>query len=57
MSNHWFIAGLGIVGLGLVSASGADTQLLARKDLSLATVLAIATTGAEMCKGRATPSR
>jgi uncharacterized protein GlcG (DUF336 family) len=52
MSHRRFIVGLGIVGLGVVCAGTADAQLLARKDLSLATALTIATTGAEMCKGQ-----
>jgi uncharacterized protein GlcG (DUF336 family) len=52
VSHRRFIVGLGIVGLGVVCAGTADAQLLARKDLSLATALAIATTGAEMCKGQ-----
>jgi uncharacterized protein GlcG (DUF336 family) len=52
MTHRRFIVGLGIVGLGVVCAGGADAQLLARKDLSLATALTIATTGAEMCKGQ-----
>ena len=46
MSNNRLMAGLGIVGLGLAFAAPADAQLLARKDLSLATALTIATTAA-----------
>ena len=52
MSNNGLVAGLGIVGLGLAFAAPADAQLLARKDLSLATALAIATTAADLCKSQ-----
>ena len=52
MSNDGLIAGLGMVGLGLAAAAPADAQLLARKDLSLATALTIATTAAELCKSQ-----
>jgi uncharacterized protein GlcG (DUF336 family) len=52
MSHRHLVAGLGIAGLAMVCAGTADAQLLARKDLSLATALTIATTGLEMCKGQ-----
>jgi uncharacterized protein GlcG (DUF336 family) len=52
MSNKGFFAGLGIAGLGLVFAAPADAQLLARKDLSLAAALSIATTAADLCKSQ-----
>ena len=52
MSNSRLMAGLGIVGLGLTVAAPADAQLLARKDLSLATALTIATTAADLCKSQ-----
>ena len=51
MSNKGLFAGLGIVGLGLAAAP-ADAQLLARKDLSLAAALTIATTAADLCKSQ-----
>jgi uncharacterized protein GlcG (DUF336 family) len=52
MSNKGLFAGLGIVGLGLAFAAPADAQLLARKDLSLAAALSIATTAADLCKSQ-----
>jgi uncharacterized protein GlcG (DUF336 family) len=52
MSNKGLFAGLGIVGLGLAFAAPADAQLLARKDLSLAAALTIATTAADLCKSQ-----
>jgi len=52
MSNKGFFAGLGIAGLGLAFAAPADAQLLARKDLSLAAALTIATTAADLCKSQ-----
>ena len=52
MSNNGLYAGLGIVGLGLAFAAPADAQLLARKDLSLAAALTIATTAADLCKSQ-----
>src|SRR5262252_1745238 len=48
--SHRHVLAIGIA-VGMIAGS-ADAQLLARKDLSLATALAIATTGAEMCKGQ-----
>jgi uncharacterized protein GlcG (DUF336 family) len=52
MSNKGLFTGLGIVGLGLAFAAPADAQLLARKDLSLAAALTIATTAADLCKSQ-----
>jgi uncharacterized protein GlcG (DUF336 family) len=52
MSNKGFFAGLGIAGLGLAFAAPADAQLLARKDLSLAAALTVATTAADLCKSQ-----
>ena len=52
MSNNGLFAGLGIVGLGLAFAAPAEAQLLARKDLSLAAALTIATTAADLCKSQ-----
>jgi len=52
MSNKGIFAGLGVVGLGLAFAAPADAQLLARKDLSLAAALTIATTAADLCKSQ-----
>ncbi len=52
MSNNGLFAGLGIVGLGLAFAAPANAQLLARKDLSLAAALTIATTAADLCKSQ-----
>ena len=52
MSNKGLFAGLGIAGLGLVFAAPADARLLARKDLSLAAALTIATTAADLCKSQ-----
>jgi uncharacterized protein GlcG (DUF336 family) len=52
MSNNGLFAGLGIVGLGLAFAAPADAQLLARKDLSLAAALTIATIAADLCKSQ-----
>jgi uncharacterized protein GlcG (DUF336 family) len=52
MSNKGLFAGLGIAGLGLAFAAPADAQLLARKDLSLAAALTIATTAADLCKSQ-----
>jgi uncharacterized protein GlcG (DUF336 family) len=52
MSNSGFFAGLGIAGLGLAFAAPADAQLLARKDLSLAAALTIATTAADLCRSQ-----
>jgi uncharacterized protein GlcG (DUF336 family) len=52
MSNKGLFSGLGIVGLGLAFAAPADAQLLARKDLSLAAALTIATTAADLCKSQ-----
>jgi uncharacterized protein GlcG (DUF336 family) len=52
MSNKGLFAGLGIVGLGFALAAPADAQLLARKDLSLAAALTIATTAADLCKSQ-----
>jgi uncharacterized protein GlcG (DUF336 family) len=52
MSNKGLFAGLGIAGLGLVFAAPAEAQLLARKDLSLAAALTIATTAADLCKSQ-----
>jgi uncharacterized protein GlcG (DUF336 family) len=50
MSNNGLFAG--IAGLGLAFAAPADAQLLARKDLSLAAALTIATTAADLCKSQ-----
>ena len=52
MSNNGLFAGLGIAGLGLAFAAPADAQLLARKDLSLAAALTIATTAADLCRSQ-----
>jgi uncharacterized protein GlcG (DUF336 family) len=52
MSNNGLFAGLGIAGLGLAFAAPADAQLLARKDLSLAAALTIATIAADLCKSQ-----
>jgi uncharacterized protein GlcG (DUF336 family) len=52
MPNDRLVASLGIVGLGLAFTSPADAQLLARKDLSLATALTVATTAADLCKSQ-----
>jgi uncharacterized protein GlcG (DUF336 family) len=52
MSNKGRFASLGLVGLGLVFAAPAEAQLLARKDLSLAAALTIATTAADLCKSQ-----
>jgi uncharacterized protein GlcG (DUF336 family) len=52
MSSNGLFAGLGIAGLGLAFAAPADAQLLARKDLSLAAALTIATTAADLCKSQ-----
>ena len=52
MSNKGLFAGLGIVGLAFAFAAPADAQLLARKDLSLAAALTIATTAADLCKSQ-----
>ena len=52
MLNKGLFAGLGVVGLGLAFAAPADAQLLARKDLSLAAALTIATTAADLCKSQ-----
>ena len=52
MSNNALFAGLGIVGLGLAFTAPAEAQLLARKDLSLAAALTIATTAADLCKSQ-----
>jgi uncharacterized protein GlcG (DUF336 family) len=52
MSNNGLFTGLGVVGLGLAFAAPADAQLLARKDLSLAAALTIATTAADLCKSQ-----
>jgi uncharacterized protein GlcG (DUF336 family) len=52
MSNSGLFTGLGVVGLGLAFAAPADAQLLARKDLSLAAALTIATTAADLCKSQ-----
>jgi len=52
MSNNRLMAGLATVGLGLAFAAPADAQLLARKDLSLATALTIATIAADLCKSQ-----
>jgi uncharacterized protein GlcG (DUF336 family) len=48
MSKYTY--GLAAVGLAAAVASPANAQLLARKDLSLATALTIATTTIETCK-------
>jgi uncharacterized protein GlcG (DUF336 family) len=52
MLNNGLVAGLGIVGLGFAFAAPADAQVLARKDLSLAAALTIATTAADLCKSQ-----
>jgi uncharacterized protein GlcG (DUF336 family) len=52
MSNNRLVAAIGLAGLGLAFATGAQAQLLTHKDLSLATALAIATTAAETCKAQ-----
>jgi uncharacterized protein GlcG (DUF336 family) len=52
MSSNRLIASIGLAGLGLAFATGAQAQLLTHKDLSLATALAIATTAAETCKAQ-----
>lgn len=52
MSNNRLIAAIGLAGLGLGFATGAQAQLLTHKDLSLATALTIATTAAETCKAQ-----
>src|SRR5438045_7083999 len=46
------IASAGIASLAVALAMPADAQLLAHKDLSLATALTIATTAADTCKGQ-----
>jgi uncharacterized protein GlcG (DUF336 family) len=45
------VLGAGLAAM-LAAATGANAQLLDRKDLSLATALAIATTAADTCKGQ-----
>jgi uncharacterized protein GlcG (DUF336 family) len=45
-----YAKGLAVAALAAASATPADAQLLARKDLSLATALTIATTAVETCK-------
>lgn len=52
MPNDRLVASLGIAGLSLAFAAPAEAQLLARKDLSLATALTIATTAADLCKSQ-----
>ena len=52
MSNNRLMTGLGTVGLGIAFAAPAEAQLLARKDLSLAAALTIATTAADLCKSQ-----
>jgi uncharacterized protein GlcG (DUF336 family) len=52
MTNTHFLAGGGVMGLALAFAMPAEAQLLARKDLSLATALTIATTAADLCKSQ-----
>ncbi len=52
MRNDRLLAGLGLAGLAFAFAAPAEAQLLARKDLSLATALAIATTAADLCKSQ-----
>jgi uncharacterized protein GlcG (DUF336 family) len=52
MRNDRLLTGLGLAGLAFVFAAPAEAQLLARKDLSLATALAIATTAADLCKSQ-----
>ena len=46
------IVSAGIASLAVGLAMPADAQLLAHKDLSLATALTIATTAADTCKGQ-----
>jgi len=52
MRNDRLLAGLGLAGLAFAFGAPAEAQLLARKDLSLATALAIATTAADLCKSQ-----
>jgi len=52
MRNDRLLTGLGLAGLAFAFAAPAEAQLLARKDLSLATALAIATTAADLCKSQ-----
>jgi uncharacterized protein GlcG (DUF336 family) len=47
---YMYVSGLAAVSLAAALASPANAQLLARKDLSLATALTIATTAIETCK-------
>jgi uncharacterized protein GlcG (DUF336 family) len=46
------MTGLAAAGLASAIAAPADAELLGRKDLSLATSLAIATTAADLCKSQ-----
>jgi hypothetical protein len=46
------IVSAGIASLAVALAMPADAQLLAHKDLSLATALTIATTAADACKSQ-----
>ena len=48
----FFFVSAGIASLAVGLAMPADAQLLAHKDLSLATALTIATTAADTCKGQ-----
>jgi uncharacterized protein GlcG (DUF336 family) len=52
MRNDRLLTGLGLAGLAFAFAAPAEAQLLARKDLSLAAALAIATTAADLCKSQ-----
>ena len=52
MSNNRLMTGLGVAALGVVFATGAQAQLLAHKDLSLAQALTIATVGHDLCKSQ-----
>jgi uncharacterized protein GlcG (DUF336 family) len=52
MTNSRLFTGLGLAGLAFAFAAPAEAQLLARKDLSLATALTIATTAADLCKSQ-----
>ena len=52
MRHRHLVTGLAAAALAITVAAPADAELLARKDLSLATSLAIATTAADLCKSQ-----
>jgi uncharacterized protein GlcG (DUF336 family) len=52
MRHRHLVTGLAAAALAITIAAPADAELLARKDLSLATSLAIATTAADLCKSQ-----